>query len=70
MILKISLRARAGVPKKLVKRRLPLHSLYLPQNTVMLTESRGEFTDLHSIFRHRALRYCNEISEKCDNMAL
>ena len=31
-----------------------------PQNTLMLlllTESRGEVSDLHSIFRRRALRY-------------
>ena len=57
MILKISLRAKAGVPKTLVKRKLRLHSMYFPQNTLMLTESRGEFSDLHSIFRLRALRY-------------
>ena len=59
MILKTSLRAKAGVPKTLVKQNLRLHSLYFPQNTLMLTESRGEFCDLHSIFRLRALRYCN-----------
>ena len=57
MILKISLRAKAGVPKTLVKQKLRLHSLYFHQNTLMLTESRGEFSDLHSIFRFRALRY-------------
>ena len=57
MILKISLRAKAGVPKTLVKRKFRLHSLYFPQNRVMLTESRGEFSDLHSNFRLRALRY-------------
>ena len=57
MILKISLRAKAGVPKTLVKQKLPLHSLYFPQNTLLLTESRGEFSDLYSIFRLRALRY-------------
>ena len=57
MILKISLRAKAGVPKTLVKQKLRLHSLYFPQNTLMLTESRGKFDDLHSIFRLRALRY-------------
>ena len=51
IILKISLRAKASVPKTLVKQKLCLHSLYIPQNTVMLTESRGEFSDLHSIFR-------------------
>ena len=44
MILKISLRAKAGVPKTLVKRKLRLHSLCFPQNTLMLTESRGEFS--------------------------
>ena len=57
MILKISLWAKAGVPKTLVKQKLRLHSLYFPQNTLMLTESRGEFSDLHSIFRLRAPRY-------------
>ena len=57
MILKISFRAKAGVPKTLVKQKLRLRSLYFPQNTLILTESRGEFSDLHSIFRLRALRY-------------
>ena len=57
MILKISLRAKAGAPKTLMKRKLRLHSLYFPQNTLMLTESRGEFSDLHSIFRLLVLRY-------------
>ena len=50
MILKISLRAKAGVPKTLVKQKLRLHFLYCPQNTLMLTESRGEFSDSHSIY--------------------
>ena len=63
MILKISLRAKAGVPKTLVKRKFRLHSLYFPQNTLMLTESRGEFSDLHSIFRLRALRYFSILGE-------
>ena len=27
----------------------------------MLTESRGEFSDLHSIFRLRALRYSDRV---------
>ena len=57
MILKISFRAKAGVPKTLLKRKLGLHSLYFPQNTLMLTEFCGAFSDLHSIFRLRALRY-------------
>ena len=57
MILKISLRAKAGVPKILEKEKLRLHSLYFTQNTLMLTETRGQFSDLHSIFRLRALRY-------------
>ena len=57
MILKISFRAKAGVPKTLLKRKLGLDSLYFPQNTLMLTEFCGEFSDLHSIFRLRALRY-------------
>ena len=45
MILKISLREKAGDPKTLVKQKLRLHSLYFPQNTLMLTESR-----LHSLY--------------------
>ena len=57
MILKISLRAKAGVPKTLVKQKLCLHSLYFPQNSLTLTESRGELSDLHSVFRLRVLRY-------------
>ena len=62
MILKISLRAKAGVPKTLVKRKFRLYSLYFPQNKLMSTESRGEFSDLHSIFRLRALRYWTPLS--------
>ena len=68
MILKIALlRVKAGVPKTLVKRKFCLHSLYFPQNTLMLTESRGEFSHLHSIFRLPALRYSTlySISLKC-----
>ena len=57
MILNISLRTKAGVPKTLVKQKFRLHSLYFPQKKLMSTESRGEFSDLHSIFRLRALRY-------------
>ena len=57
MILKISLRVKAGVPKTLVKQKLRLHSLYFPLNTLMLTESLRELNDLHSIFRLGALRY-------------
>ena len=57
MILKIYLRAKAGVAKTIMKRKLRLHSLYFPQNLLMLTESRVEFSDLHSIFRFRARRY-------------
>ena len=33
MILKISLRAKAGVPKTLAKQKFRLHSLYFPQAT-------------------------------------
>ena len=62
MILKISLRVKAGVPKTPVKRKLRLHFLYPPQNMLMLTESLGELSDLHSIFRLRALRYCPKTS--------
>ena len=54
MILKISLRANAGVPETLVKQKLRLPSLCFPQNTLMSTESRREFSDLHYIFRLRA----------------
>ena len=57
--MKISLRTKAGVPKTLVKQKFRLYSLYFPQNKLMSTESRGEFSDLHSIFRLRALRYLN-----------
>ena len=56
-ILKISLRAKAGVPKTLVKRKVRLHSLCFPQKMLMLTESCREFSDLHSIFRLRVLHY-------------
>ena len=57
MILKISLRAKGGAPKTLLEQKHRLNFLYFPQNTLMLTESREEFSDLHSIFRLRALRY-------------
>ena len=57
MILNISLRAKAGVPKTLVKRKFRLHSMYFPQNSLTLTESSREFSDLHSIFRLYAFRY-------------
>ena len=57
MILKISLRAKGGVAKTLLEQKHRLNFLYFPQNTLMLTESREEFSDLHSIFRLRALRY-------------
>ena len=50
------LKAKAGIPKTLVKRKLRQYSLYFPQNRLMLTESREEFSDLHSIFRLCALR--------------
>ena len=63
MILKISLRAKASVPKTLVEQKHRLNSLYFPQNTIMLTESREEFSDLHSIFRLRALRYSRAESD-------
>ena len=65
MILKISSRAKVDVPKTLVKQKLRLQSLYLVQNTLMFTESRGEFSDLHSIFRLRALRYCVQLFHMC-----
>ena len=49
----ISLRAKVGFSETLVKRKFRLHSLYFPQHTLMVTESREEFSDLHSIFRLR-----------------
>ena len=55
MILKI----KAGVPKTLVKRKLRLHSLHFPQNSLTLTEPSGEFSDLHSIFRLRGFAIGN-----------
>ena len=56
MILKISLRVKAGVSKTRVKQKLRLHSLYFPQNTLMLIGE--EFSDLHSTsLDFRALRY-------------
>ena len=64
MILKISLRAKGGVPKTLLEQKHRLNFLYFPQNTLMLTESREEFSDLHSIFRLRALRYCTNTGTK------
>ena len=63
MILKIYLRAKGGVPKTLAKQNIRVDSLYFPQNTLMLTESRGEFSDLHSICRLRALCYFQSIKE-------
>ena len=64
MILKISLRAKACVPKTRLKRKHHLYSLYFHQNTLMLTESRGEFSDLHSLFRRCALRYWGGLNLK------
>ena len=55
--MKISSMGKAGVPKTLVKQKLRLHSLCFPQNTLMLIQTRGEFSDSHSIFRLLALRY-------------
>ena len=40
-----------------MKRKRRLHSLYFPQNSLTLTESSGEFSDLHTMFRLHALRY-------------
>ena len=41
------IKAKAGVPKTIVKRKLRLYPLYFPQNTytLLLTASRGEFSD-------------------------
>ena len=71
MILKISLiRAKVGFPTTLVKRKRQLHALYFPQNTLMLTESHGEFSDLPSIFRLRALRYQPNETKKLQSLAM
>ena len=64
------LRTKDGVPKTPVKRKLRLHPLNVPQNTLMLTESRGEFSGLHSILTLHALRYCAaalyfQLSSRC-----
>ena len=48
---------KAGFPKTLVKQKLRHHFQCFPQNTLLLTGSRGESSDLHSIFRFRGLRY-------------
>ena len=42
----------------------------LPQNTLMLTESHGEFSDLPSIFRLRALRYQPNETKKLQSLAM
>ena len=68
MILKISLRAKGGVPKTLLEQKHRLNFLYFPQNTLMLTESREEFSDLHSIFRLRALRYSSRLKLVFDSV--
>ena len=47
--------------KHCVKRKLRLYSLYFPQNTIMLIESRWEFSNFRSIFRLCALRYLHAI---------
>ena len=70
MILKISLRAKGGVPKTLLEQKHRLNFLYFPQNTLMLTESREEFSDLHSIFRVRALRYWTPTLSRADYVTL
>ena len=63
MFLKISLRANAGVPKTHCETKTsPTFSVF-PQNTLILTESRVEFSNLHSIFRLRALRYQVSLEE-------
>ena len=44
-----------------LKRKLRLHSQYFPENSLTFTESSGKFSDLHSIFRLRALRYLDHV---------
>ena len=60
IILKISLQTKAGVPKTLAKPKLRPNDLYFPQNTLLLTEFSGEFSDSHSIFGLCALRYLHK----------
>ena len=58
MILKTSLRAKAGIPKTLLNKNFAyIPFISLRTRVIMLTESHGEFSDLQSIFRLRALRY-------------
>ena len=59
MILKISLRAKADVPKTL-KQKLRLHSLYFPQNSLVLTESRGELIAI-CILELKWMEMCQEL---------
>ena len=66
IILKISFRAKAGVSETLAKRKLCLHSLYFPQNSLTLTESSGEFSDLHSILDF--VRFVIEKTYSNDNL--
>ena len=58
MILKISFRAKAGVPKTIETKTSPTFPVFPSENVyLMLTESRGQFSDLNSIFRLCAPRY-------------
>ena len=50
MILEMSERTKAGVPETLVNRKLRPYSLYFPHTTLMLTESRVEFSDFILFF--------------------
>ena len=70
MILEISLRTKAGVPKTLVKRKLRLHSLYFRQNTLMLRNSVIciLFTDfVRFAFKQILIASCGNISGSLNN---
>ena len=58
MILKNSLRAKAGVPKALVKQNIRLHSLISLRTRLC---SRGESSDLRCIFRPVLERFPTEL---------
>ena len=50
-------KAKAGVPKTLVKQKTSPTFPVFSSEHAYVDESRGELSDLHSIFRLRALRY-------------
>ena len=50
------LRAKVGVPKTRETKTSPIFPVF-PSKHAVLTECHGEFSDLHSFFSLRALRY-------------